>query len=100
MKIEQSKNKVKIILEYLPKSLNFGSIYESDLNKLHLKIFLKSGEFIMGEEIKSITFAVKDDALVEQDAPKDIREYVLGKGKLPDEEQIKKEIDKDYDTKK
>ena len=43
MKIRQSKNKVKIILEYLPKSLDFGSIYESDLNKLHLKIFLKNG---------------------------------------------------------
>ncbi len=65
MKIRQSKNKVKIILEYLPKSLNFGSIYESDLNKLHFKVFLKDGEFITGEDIKSITFAVKDDALVE-----------------------------------
>ena len=65
MKIRQSKNKVKIILEYLPKSLNFGSIYPTDLNKLHFKVFLKDGEVIIGEDIKSITFAVKDDALVE-----------------------------------
>lgn len=59
MKIEKTKNKVKIILEYSPKILDFGVIGKNDLDKLYLKVFLEN-EVIMIEDIKSISFAIKE----------------------------------------
>lgn len=61
MEIERTKNKVKIILEYSLKLLGFGSIYRKDLDKLYFKIFLKDGGIIMIDDIKCITFAVKEN---------------------------------------
>lgn len=61
MKVEETPNKVKIILEYPKKVIDFGSIYEKDLSKLYLKVFLKSGNVITAEEIKTITFSIKEN---------------------------------------
>ena len=59
MEIKQSKNKVKIILEYPKKLMDFGEISRSDLDKLYLKVFLENGKVIFVDEIKYITWAVK-----------------------------------------
>jgi hypothetical protein len=59
MKIEKNKYKTKIILEY-HNSFNFGTISKDDLNKLYFKVFLEDGSVIMVDEIKQITFAIKD----------------------------------------
>jgi len=60
MNIIKTKNKVKIVLEYSPKVLDFGVIGKSDLEKLYLKVFLED-RVIMVEDIRSITFAIKED---------------------------------------
>ena len=60
MKIEDMKNKVKIIFEYSKKIINFGTITSGDLKRINLMVFLKDGTKISDEKIKDITFKLKE----------------------------------------
>ena len=60
MKIIETKNKVKINLEYSKKLLGWGHISEEDLKKLSLRIFLNDKTEINTNEIKQITFRLKE----------------------------------------
>jgi len=61
MEIKDIKNKVKMILEYPKKIVDFGTLNKNDLDKLHLKVFLTNGDFIAVNEIKEITWAIKGE---------------------------------------
>ena len=54
------KNKVKINLEYSKKLSGFGNISKEDLEKLYLRIFLENGTEIHSDQIKQITFRLKE----------------------------------------
>ncbi len=60
MEIKESKNKVKIIIEYLKKGINFAQIVGKDLDKVYVKIFLEDGEVVLGDYIKSISISKRD----------------------------------------
>ncbi len=55
------KTKVKIIFGYSKKILGFGVITRKNLEKLYLRVFLKDGTEVSSEEIKQITFRLKED---------------------------------------
>lgn len=57
MKTEKLKTKSRIIIEY-PKD-DYASIYREDLEKLHLRIFLKNGKDIFVDDIQQITLKLK-----------------------------------------
>lgn len=61
MKIEELNNKVKIIFEYPKKLIDFCTITNEDLKKLHFRVFLNDGTEIYGEGIKQITLSLKED---------------------------------------
>jgi len=60
MEIKETKNKVKIIIEYLKKTINFAQIVKEDLAKINIKIFLKDGRPIFTEDIQSISINKQD----------------------------------------
>jgi len=60
MEIKDMKNKVKINLEYSKKLFGFGNIGKEDLEKLCLRIFLEDGTEINSDQIKQITFRLKE----------------------------------------
>ena len=61
MKIKDMKKKVKICFEYSKKLLGFGNISKEDLDKLSLRIFLDDGTEISSEQIRQITFRLKEE---------------------------------------
>ncbi len=61
MKIENLKNKVKIILEYSKKLMGFGIIHEEDLDKIDMRIFLKDGSEVHSSQIDKISFRIKEE---------------------------------------
>ena len=66
MKIEELKNKVKIILEYPLKLIGFTVLSKRDLDKLNIKIWLKDGKVIYRESIESMSFSVRKELKKEQ----------------------------------
>ena len=62
MEIKDMKNKVKIIFGYSQNLLGFGTITRGDLKHLDLMIFLKDGTKIPDEEVKEITFKLKEES--------------------------------------
>ncbi len=60
MEIKDMKNKVKIIFEYPKKLLGWGNITKEDLEQFCLRVFLKDGTEIDSDQIKEITFRLKE----------------------------------------
>ena len=61
MKIIETINQVKINIEYSKKLLGWGIISKEDLKKLSLRVFLNDGTEIYSDEIKQITFRLKEE---------------------------------------
>lgn len=63
MKIEELRNKVKLLLEYSKRNGQvYGTIYKEDLDKLNFRVFLKNGDEFYGDDIKQITWSINKDA--------------------------------------
>lgn len=60
MKIKDMKNKVKIIFEYSKRLIGWGTITEKDLEQLSLRVFLKDRTEVHPDQIKQITFRLKE----------------------------------------
>jgi len=61
MEIKDMKNKVKISFEYPKKLIGWGTITKKDLEQLSLRVFLDDGTEVHSNQIKQITFKLKEE---------------------------------------